>query len=446
MKSTNRGSHAQDNLKIMIVSTPKTGNTWIKHLLLNVYELPMVEVGTAFDAAELDALGPRWITQQHYAPQADLLDWARYNDLVFVTMVRHPCDVLVSLFHFVSNFADQPEVIADSNPAKIMLHDEGTIGEYTASYVMNTFFELLDISVDWMCSTESKLVYYEDLRRYPLVTLQELTDSICEVSLDRIQYAIESCNINTMRKQWGEKSKFFRSGNVGDWQEELTQRIIRIFRHTDPYPFQFAALGYGLDPDDPSTALPRKPRPSSNPFRYITHFDNGVPVPSVVARLYLSLDSNLRKRWSNLEQTRAETFYSWLNAPAEEDPRQPSSRPLVTNLAYYINRTDRTARSLFPDCLGDDRVAYVAFLIDSLADKYELDQAFVRPMQDSLAAWGNGPALPLALEGAVGTKAVAAWEAIVGRLRRILGPSRRRYVMSWLEDRPRKSSNGGRSR
>src|SRR5438477_172277 len=58
------------DLKILIVSTPKTGNTWLKSLLALAYDLPVVEFPMPefwrdFDPEQFDKLGPRWIAHQH---------------------------------------------------------------------------------------------------------------------------------------------------------------------------------------------------------------------------------------------------------------------------------------------------------------------------------------------------------------------------------------------
>lgn len=241
----NRRRH---DLKIMIVSTPKTGNTWIKHLLGQIYDLPLVDVGMIFDPVEIESLGPRWITHQHYGARADVIDCGQRNNVIFVTTVRHPCDALVSKFHHVRNFA-QERVFADVDRSPIMLRDGDTIGEHTASYVMDGFSTSLNISLGWLRSGMSRVVRYEDLKHDPVGALQELTSFIRKVPLDRIERAVEACSIDRMREKSQDGQKFFRQGTVGGWRSELPEQIIEIFCHTDPYPSQFAELGYSLDED-----------------------------------------------------------------------------------------------------------------------------------------------------------------------------------------------------
>jgi hypothetical protein len=247
-----------DSLKILIVSTSKTGNTWVRYLLAKIYDLPMVPLSLFFDADEVSGQGPRWIAHQHYFASPELIEYAQHNNIMFVTTVRHPCDTLLSLFHFVRNCGSRP-VFTNIGPPMQMVHDGEVMGEHTAAYVRESFAVLLDVSLGWIRSGKSHMVRYEDLKRDPLATLQGLTAGICPASDDRIQRAIELCDIDRMRQIPGEDPKFFRRGEVGRWRAEMPQQIIDILRHTEPYPSQFAELGYSLDQDYPMIAVPETP-------------------------------------------------------------------------------------------------------------------------------------------------------------------------------------------
>ncbi len=247
-----------DNLKILIVSTPKTGNTWIKYLLANLYDLPIGELNSIeFNVAEAEALGPRWVAHQHYAARPDLIDWAERNGVVLVTTLRHPCDVLVSLFHYVRAFGAEV-VFSERDRAPIMALDEGTIGEHTAAYVRDGFSTALDISLSWLRSGKSCVVRYEDLKHDPVAALEVLTASIQEVRLERIRDVAGAWTFEQMRHMPGMDPRFFRKGQVGGWRSELPPMIVDLLRQ-GPYPAQFAALGYSLDQDYSLIPLSRVP-------------------------------------------------------------------------------------------------------------------------------------------------------------------------------------------
>src|SRR5690242_3454809 len=82
------------NLKILIVSTPRTGNTWIKRCLSHPY----------------DQLGHRWIAHQHLPPFDSIVRWARDRNVILITTTRHPADTLVSLYHYARNFGARGEI------------------------------------------------------------------------------------------------------------------------------------------------------------------------------------------------------------------------------------------------------------------------------------------------------------------------------------------------
>lgn len=49
-----------DDFRILIAATEKTGNTWLKLLLSQIYDLPTPYIGQDFSEAEADSLGTRW--------------------------------------------------------------------------------------------------------------------------------------------------------------------------------------------------------------------------------------------------------------------------------------------------------------------------------------------------------------------------------------------------
>ena len=264
MNPSTRDVCGTDHLRVLIVSTPKTGNTWVKHLLANIYDLPIVNPGKSFDTAEVEAMGPRWVAHQHYGVRTDLIDCGRRNNILFLTTVRHPCDALVSKFHFVRNLGHRVE-FADADRSPVMGLDDDRIGDNTASYVLDGFSISLDISLGWLRSGESLLVRYEDLKRDPVATLQAITDAICSVPQHAIERAVRLCSIDQMRKMKGMEPKFFRQGQVGSWRSELPTKIVDIFRHTPPYPSQFKELGYSLEEDYPISPLPTRASARSAP-------------------------------------------------------------------------------------------------------------------------------------------------------------------------------------
>lgn len=237
------------DLKILIVSTPKTGNTWVKHLLAQVYNLPLASVGTTFDVDEIARLGSRWVAHQHFYPHDSILNWCELNKVQLVTTMRHPGDVLVSLFHYMHNFE-----FAEGWAPRMMRKDEGTMGQYTRTYLRTEihFSHILELSLAWGRTGRAHLVRYEALRRDPEGILQVLTDALSPVPMSRVEQAVEACRLDRMRKEAGKHARFFRKGHIGGWQQALPADILDILRTQAPYPRQIADLGYSLDMENVS--------------------------------------------------------------------------------------------------------------------------------------------------------------------------------------------------
>ncbi len=368
------------NLRILIASTPRTGNTWVKLLLSEIYGLPIVDLPVPFDRAFAETLGERWIGHQHYLPIPELVDWAKQNQIVVVTTVRHPADTLVSLIHYIRNQFPAPSSIVRT--ASMLALDGDEIGSHAVHYVRTDFFTALDISIYWMLSHESLMVRYEDLWADTVGTLMTLTSRIHPISREKIERAVGRCDLDALRLRFDLEAKFFRSGRIGEGFQALPATILDILLSDEPYPSQFAILGYSLDPPDRvhdgSVSAHRRTRP----FGGRKDFDNGVPIPQIVAQFYISIE-NCFQRWPQPASTDgAGRFFAWLNAPAEADPFG-SSQPLITNLAAYLYQMRVDVQKAFPDPFGKDRAAFADWFVTYAGQEFNLPDAFLEPVHQS---------------------------------------------------------------
>ncbi|MGD8820057.1 MAG: sulfotransferase domain-containing protein [Anaerolineae bacterium] len=370
-------------MKIFVTSAPKTGNTWLTHLLLTVYDLARIRLPFPFNANSADEAGPSWIVLQHYRPTPDLLAWAEAHGAIFVTPIRHPGDLLVSLWYMLRTKSHV--LSANMRGLQSVLNDGQQMGEGTVHYVKHYFHDELQCMRAWLDSGKSHIVRYEDLWRDPIATFGDLTAKIHPISSDRIEAAVDLCDIEMLRSLLNDpQGKFFRKGGPGSWREDLPDDVLSIMRSQDPYPELFRALGYTLDPLDPLINAPAKPRASTNPFVKRREFDNGVEVPAIAIRLYLSSHPSLKAQWGSTATTTTEgSLYRWLNAAVAEDPLKEEQKIKISNLAYYVYLTRRDLQARFPDLFGRDRNSFLQWFLSYAEAEYELDPAFVRPLRDA---------------------------------------------------------------
>jgi hypothetical protein len=71
-----------DRLKIVILSTPKTGNTWLRWLLHYAYAIPIVELPHEWGPGCADDFPPSFVTHQHLRPSEDFVRWFVENRAV----------------------------------------------------------------------------------------------------------------------------------------------------------------------------------------------------------------------------------------------------------------------------------------------------------------------------------------------------------------------------
>ncbi len=370
-----------DTLKIIVVGTPKTGNTWVKHLLAETYGLTPVRLSPEFDPAEFEAAGPRWISHQHFLPQHDLLAWGAANNVVFVSVVRHPGDVLVSLWHHMQNRRNlgvHDAFLADPTQPAATLSQTGDIGApNTRTFVENGFHLYLNLSIAWLGIPGVRAVRYEDLWECPLAAFRALTDSILPVTDERLRLALCICELGMMQSLLDPEKKFLRQGGTGGWRNTLPASIKQPLAQLQPYPAQFAALGYSMDEGNPANL----PQPTHGrvvgPFGADNTFVDGTPVPPILMKAYADLALAQRERWPDPRSIAGDSFYNWLNRSSSADPDQGRTLPLITKLAHYLYTVRLDVRQAFPDPFGADRNAYFDWFLFNARQEYGLPHCFV---------------------------------------------------------------------
>ena len=377
-----------ENLRILIAATEKTGNTWLKLLLSNVYDLPTPYISQDFSAPEADSLGSRWVTHQHFLPERPLLAWAATKSAHLVTMIRHPADLLVSLYHYCCNYTDHYK---DDNAITRALAADASERQATDELphhvVDGTLIRILqerimcdlNISISWINSGRSALVRYEDLRAEPSTTLGSLTASILPISTDRIEQAVAACDIEVLRESYSIDSRFFRRALIGEWRTVLPAEILRRFAEEEPFRSQLAFLGYEVERDEIASKQARRGETTNQ--RPGECFDNGVPFVPILAELLQSVAPEKRGIWDAiLETSSPDSFFNWANAAAEEDVRRAEAAPRITNLAAFVYRQRPDLQTAFPDIFDSNRLSYASWFLRYAAHRYQLDRSFLTPI------------------------------------------------------------------
>ncbi len=367
-----------DTLKIIVVGTPKTGNTWVKHLLAETYGLTPVRLNPEFDPAEAAAAGPRWISHQHFLPSHELRAWGAANHAVFVSVVRHPGDVLVSLWHHMQKRPERdPHAFGDSMQAAALLRESADVGDdHTNKFVEHGFHLYLNLSIAWLGLPGVRAVRYEDLWECPVETLRALTTSILPVSDDRLRSSSCACGLGLMQALLDPKKTLVRKGGTGGWRTALPARTKHLLASLDPYPAQFAALGYTMDERNPANTPQPRAGTVVGPFGADNAFADGTPASPILMRAYFDLPSTQRERWLDPRSIGDDSFFNWLNRPAAANPASDHT-PVITELAHYIYSVRSDVRQAFPNPFGPDRSAFYDWFLFTAREEYGLPRCFV---------------------------------------------------------------------
>ena len=245
------------DLKILIASPPKTGNSWLKCLLSTLYGLEWltpekvprgVDPQTFRAWVEAGGFPEGSVFHHHYDYVALLGDVAEAHGIHLATILRDPYDVFVSLYFFTQAQADNttrgPKIQARGlkSQAHDMMIGKPIDSPEALDYLANGFTETLDKGIAWLASGRSVVVRYENLHADPLAELRRATNAIQPVAPERITDAIEACHADAMLQRRKGLHRRIRTATVGDWRNHLTEAHLAIFRavHAD----RIRALGY----------------------------------------------------------------------------------------------------------------------------------------------------------------------------------------------------------
>ena len=234
-----------DPLRIAVVSTPRAGNTWVRHLLGAAYQMPHLARHVMSDA-DWAALPPECVLQIHWRRESAFEAKLAEHGFQVVTVARHPLDVLISILHFC---------IYESESEQWLLGAGGSEADIYAAMPRSRAFveyaagpraaELLTVTPDWWGKPGVVGVRYEDCVRDAEAELARLGAAFGPVRCGSPAAAVEACSLDRLRRQ--ATNNHFWQGQPGLWRHLLPAAEAREIAAA--HPAVFAALGYECDPD-----------------------------------------------------------------------------------------------------------------------------------------------------------------------------------------------------
>jgi hypothetical protein len=245
-------------VRILVVSSPRSGTHWIKCLLGTIYELktasgskkPEATTAKAVQAwAQAGGFHDGWIMHMHRGFGAKFCDVVEAVPAHLVTVVRDPYDVFVSYYYWTQQkklSTDRKKT--ERRPRESMVGkalDDPAVLAFLAD--PKGFGNRITDANGWLHSGRAIAVRYEDLHHCAIEALTRVTEQIAPVERGQIEAAIEACHAEKMRQKSpstaGHGPRWtVRVAKVGDSRERLAEAHLAIFR--ERYADLIRSLGY----------------------------------------------------------------------------------------------------------------------------------------------------------------------------------------------------------
>jgi hypothetical protein len=243
-----------ETIRIALLSTPRSGNTWLRHLLAASFDLDQITVHRP-DQLDWDNLPPRCVVQLHWHRTGDLEALLDRHSFRVAVIRRHPLDVLLSLLHWASS-CPLPPTVWEDEPA--LAGDRGTESPIRGlsprdpgflAYACSTRAEaLLSVSLQWWDAPGAVRVGYEDLVADPTGQLRRFAEDLGEPLRRPAAEVGAAHDLEGLKALHPDTPQHFWQGRPGLWRSLLPSvEARRIATAQRP---SFERFGYACDPDE----------------------------------------------------------------------------------------------------------------------------------------------------------------------------------------------------
>lgn len=375
-----------NELKIVILATPKTGNTWLRWLLHYAYGIQMVNLPLNWAPGCADDLPSRFVTHQHLFPSESLVRWLVESRAVVLTTIRHPADTFLSLFHYAKWH--------DVGAAAMLKEDGDRPGKNALKYITYWFPQSYAISLAW-AKLGSHVVRYEDLLVDPLSQLREVTSKIVPLDEERLKAAVLLCKPEHLTGPGFVDPRQLRTRSARRWIQELPSEIVDTMAGIEPY--ASACKMYEYDWSRSALEPSEYDYDKIDPFRGHDRFDNGELIGPTLTKIYLHEVPNASARWPEPWVTQGESFWNWLLAPsalASLNPNLPAGT--LINIMVTLHNLRPDLQLVYKNPAGSDRMGFAMWFLGQAQLTFGIPWGLMGPVLESFCDYLNSkPGDPL---------------------------------------------------
>jgi len=238
--------YGQRALRIAVISSPRSGNMWLRRLLTATYGLEERSAHTP-DELDWETLPDGCALQLHWRRTPAFRKRLKRHGFSVAVLARHPLDVLVSILHFAPHEPQTARWLDGEGG-----NEDSLIGADPASPAFLAYATgprakaLLSVTPEWWEHADVR-VRYEDLVAHPAGELGRIVESLGGAPVTAPATAVETASFGRLRDE--ATNMHFWQGRPGLWSELVpTEYALAI---ASAYP-EMLELGYSVGVDAPT--------------------------------------------------------------------------------------------------------------------------------------------------------------------------------------------------
>jgi hypothetical protein len=215
-----------DTLRLAVVSTPRSGNSWFRHMLAEVLELEQLAVHRP-DEVDWRQLAPRAVLQLHWLPNEAFVSLLEQHDFRPVVLARHPLDVLISILAFSQHDDSTLNWLGGNGGNERSIAGASPTSEAFLSYATGPRAKaLLRISAEWWQACNVCRVRYEDLVADTLSQLANILATLGLSARKPLREVAAKATPENMRGLSVDMLYHVWQAQAGLWKRLLTSREV----------------------------------------------------------------------------------------------------------------------------------------------------------------------------------------------------------------------------
>ena len=229
-------------MRVAILASPRSGNSWLRVLLAETLELP--EFTTHNWHEVIGQVPDSCVMQVHWYREPGIQMFLRDNGFRIVTVARHPLDILLSALRFCKHDPNNARWL-EGNCEIECLFDKNVTPENTVFLDWCAGFgceNLLSVTYQWFHEREAVKVHYEDLVANPRGTVDAIAYDLAGKKLSVSNATLKKFDLpywKSLPNQHGWQ------GKAGLWKEFYTTESCAAIR--ERHRRVFDTLGYDVE-------------------------------------------------------------------------------------------------------------------------------------------------------------------------------------------------------